>query len=69
MAKGIAVATGPKGGKLAAPVATKVGKPFAAKAPPFGGPPPPTSKSPQGMTGVGGGPAFKKGGAVRKGKK
>ena len=71
MAKGIAVATGPKGGKLAAPVATKVGKPFAAKAPPFGSgaspvPPPPTSKSPQGASGIGGGPAFKKGGKVKK---
>ena len=69
MAKGIAVATGPKGGKMAAPVATKVGKPFAAKAPPFGAspvPPPPTSKSPMGMAGPGGGPAFKKGGKVKK---
>ena len=37
MAKGIASMIGSKGGKMAAPVATKVGKPFAAKAPPFGG--------------------------------
>ena len=69
MAKGIAVATGPKGGKLAAPVATKVGKPFAAKAPPFGSSPTPAmGKKPSapGMTGVGGGPAFKKGGKVKK---
>ena len=61
MAKGIAVATGPKSGKMAAPFAAKVGKPFAAKAPS-----PPTSKSPPGMTGPGGAPAFKKGGKVKK---
>ena len=66
MAKGIAVATGAKGGKMAAPFAAKVGKPVAAKAPPFGGPPPPGPKSPQGMTGPGGAPAFKKGGKVKK---
>ena len=70
MAKGIAVATGSKGGKMAAPFAAKVGKPVAAKAPPapFANrpPPPPGPKSPQGMTGVGGGPAFKKGGKVKK---
>ena len=73
MAKGIAVATGPKGGKMAAPVATKVGKPFAAKAPPFGSGaspvPPPPKANVGGASGIGGGPAFKKGGAVRKGKK
>jgi hypothetical protein len=60
MAKGIAVATGAKGGKMAAPFAAKVGSPFAAKAPP-----PPGPKSPKGMTGAGGAPAFKKGGKVK----
>jgi hypothetical protein len=61
MAKGIAVATGPKGGKAAAPFAAKVGAPVAVRPPP-----PPTAKSPRGMTGPGGAPAFKKGGKVKK---
>jgi hypothetical protein len=59
MAKGIAVATGPKGGKVAAPFASKVGAPVRV-------PPPPTAKSPQGLAGQGGAPAFRKGGKVKK---
>lgn len=68
---GVAVAKGPKGGKAAAPVAVKVGKPFAAKAPPkkspFG-----ASKAPPFLAKKAGGVAdtdmdgFRKGGKVKK---